>query len=77
MIPTSLTTVGICCEHACDQCGAAAATIEESAGGGFALMCARCGTSHGELPETTITRRRRHTHDKPREDGICRGHWRS
>src|SRR3954465_447059 len=54
MIPRSLTTVGICCEHACDQCGAAAATIEESPGGGYALLCARCGVSHGELPQTTI-----------------------
>ena len=54
MIPTSLTTVGICCEDACDQCGAAAATIEESPGGGYALLCARCGASHGELPQTTI-----------------------
>jgi hypothetical protein len=62
MIPTSLTTVGICREDACDQCGAAAAAIEESPGGGYALMCASCGASHGELPQTTITRSLKETY---------------
>ena len=49
------------CEHACDQCGAAAATIEETPGGGHALTCARCGAPHGELPQTTITRSQKET----------------
>jgi hypothetical protein len=52
--PPSLTTVGINSDHACDQCGAVAATIEESPSGGYALLCARCGVSHGELPPATI-----------------------
>jgi hypothetical protein len=33
-------------DHVCDQCGAVAATIEETSHG-YTLLCARCGASHG------------------------------
>jgi hypothetical protein len=35
-------------DHACDQCGQSAATIEPS-GLSYALLCSKCGTTHGEL----------------------------
>jgi hypothetical protein len=50
----SLATIGVSSDHAYDRCGAVAATIEESPGGGYALLCARCGESHGTLPQATV-----------------------
>ncbi len=53
MIPKSLTSVGFTSAHRCDQCGETAATIEDT-GGSYALLCNKCGESHGPMTPEAI-----------------------